>query len=156
MSIPGKHFRVCIMCPGPVFSNLLSIAHTERPGEVRQICVLSMHTILQSMMNAKISQKRFWFFPWERTHQNKTISALAHYQVDFPLLWLKGSWLKTQKQSVHLRKLSFWANSHGMSKTFDDWVWHASQIGELCAFNDVWTDMCTIKKIHLLLDLGFV
>ena len=24
------------MCPGPVFSNLLSIAHTERAGEVRQ------------------------------------------------------------------------------------------------------------------------
>jgi len=29
----GTNIRVCIMCPGPVFSNLLSIAHTERAGE---------------------------------------------------------------------------------------------------------------------------
>ena len=31
----GTGIKVSIMCPGPVFSNLLSIAATERAGEVR-------------------------------------------------------------------------------------------------------------------------
>ena len=74
MSIPGEHCRVCIMCPGPVFSNLLSIAHTERAGEVRQRNALSMHTALQSVMNFKISKQRFW--PCHKNLLIKTIPTI--------------------------------------------------------------------------------
>ena len=105
MSIPGDHHRVCIMCPGPVFSNLLSIAHTERAGEVRQINVLSLCTQVSNL----------W---WMSNSVSKGFGPATRM----------GPSNKLQR---YLTPSMF---SHDLTNTLAGRVLHSSLIEELCAF----------------------
>ena len=102
-------------------------------------------------MNAKLSPHRFW--PCHENGLIKTIPTIPHnLYVSFKLTSLYSGLRKGMSTwNSHIGcgvsfESSWWALFHGRAKTYADWVWHSSKIGELWALFFPWGFSKVVKK----------